>query len=395
MPDKSPLESSATKTTIARTRWDVIGMFVGTSIVSLTLVPWWGFNMGFPGWTIGLFFIFLLWNGLSITAGYHRLWSHRAYEAHASIRLLFALGGALSLQNSIKEWCSGHRNHHRYTDDPELDPYAATRGFWYSHIGWMLKDYRSGEPDYANIRDLEKDPIVNWQHKYYLSLALFANVCLPMIIGSVYGDAIGALLLVGFLRLVISHHTTFFINSLAHYWGKQPYSDSNTSRDNSIIAFFTYGEGYHNFHHSFQWDYRNGIKWYQFDPTKWLVSFLSWLKLTRALKRVDQYKIEISLAKMQLKKAKAGLSQIKGIDRIGQFGQLDKEELVEMLHKEYDELIHTMSEWAQVKQQWLQLKRDSILEKWEKHELKGKLDELEAKLNAHRRSWQLLTTQFA
>jgi stearoyl-CoA desaturase (delta-9 desaturase) len=118
----------------------------------------------------------------------------------------------------------------------------------------MLRDYQAAEKDFSNIKDLDKDPIVVWQDKHYALLALAANFLLTTFIGALLGDALGGLLLLGFLRLVLSHHTTFLINSLAHFWGRQPYSDMNSSKDNPIIAFFTYGEGYHNYHHTFQWD---------------------------------------------------------------------------------------------------------------------------------------------
>lgn len=110
-----------------------------------------------------------------------------------------------------------------------------------------------------------------WQHKHYVLLALLTNFGIPIALGLLYGDLIGFVLVVGALRLVLSHHTTFFINSLAHIWGTQPYTSKNTARDNGILAFFTFGEGYHNFHHIFEHDYRNGIRWWQFDPTKWLI----------------------------------------------------------------------------------------------------------------------------
>ena len=90
----------------------------------------------------------------------------------------------------------------------------------------------------------------------------------------------------------MNHHFTFFINSLAHIWGQQTYGVENTSRDNHFLAFFTYGEGYHNYHHKFQWDYRNGIKWWHFDPSKWVIRLSSWLGLTYRLRRPSQYKIE-------------------------------------------------------------------------------------------------------
>lgn len=364
-------------------RWDVIGVFAGTAIVALGVAPWYGFTHGYgPGLWL-LFVLFVAWNGLSITAGYHRLWSHRAYQAHPLVRFFFALGGALSVQNSIKQWCSDHRNHHRYVDDPDTDPYSARRGFWFSHIGWMLRDYPSGGTDFRNIEDLEKDRVVNWQHRHYWILALLLNVGLPVAIGAVLGDVVGALLLLGFVRLVFCHHTTFLINSLAHYWGKQPYSDNNSSRDNPIIALLTFGEGFHNFHHTFEWDYRNGIRWYHFDPTKWLIRMLSWAKLTWGLKQVAPEKVEKSLVRMQLKRT---------TDAILRLGP-DTDEWLGRIEREYEQLINVLNEWARCRQQWLRLKKTDLLQKWDKTELRTRLREIESRLDLQRERWQLLTRQ--
>ena len=112
-----------------------------------------------------------------------------------------------------------------------------------------------------------------------------------------------------FLRLVVSHHCTFFINSLAHFWGSRPYTTENTARDNGVLAFFTWGEGYHNYHHLFQWDYRNGVRWWQWDPTKWLISVCTWLGLARALKRVPEFQIRKALVERQLQLAQETLGQ--------------------------------------------------------------------------------------
>ncbi len=109
-------------------------------------------------------------------------------------------------------------------------------------MGWMLRWYVPGEPDLSNAKDLQRDPVVAWQHKHYVALTTFMNVGLPLILGFWLGDITGTLLLVGALRLVVNHHVTFFINSLAHYWGSQPYTDSNSARDNGFLAFLTYGE---------------------------------------------------------------------------------------------------------------------------------------------------------
>src|SRR5690554_857811 len=157
----------------------------------------------------------------------------------------------------------------------------------------MLSEYQPDKYyDYNNVKDLQRDKIVMWQHKYYLLLTLLMNIGVPVLIGALMGQILAAVLVAGFLRLVVNHHTTFFINSLAHIWGKRPYTERNSARDNGVLAFMTFGEGYHNFHHIFSGDYRNGIRWYQFDPTKWLIRSLSYVGLTKNLKRASDYQIE-------------------------------------------------------------------------------------------------------
>lgn len=274
----------------AQTRWDVVLMFVGTSVIAMAAL-FYGFLIGYGMHLWLMFALFASLNNLAITTGYHRLWSHGTFKAHVVVRALFALGGAFAFQNSILKWASDHRRHHRFVDDNDSDPYSAKRGFWFSHIGWMLRDYPSGNIDFSNVRDLKKDPIVLFQHRFYLPLAIGLNFSIPIAIGIVFDDVLGALLLVGFLRLVVCHHTTFFINSLAHYWGRQPYSKKNTAKDNPLIALLTFGEGYHNFHHAFPGDYRNAIRWWQWDPTKWLIRCLWILRLARDLKTTRPEKI--------------------------------------------------------------------------------------------------------
>lgn len=369
-----------------RNRWDVIALLSSTAIAAVTVVPAWGLFFGYSSWLWAGFGVFLAWNGLSITAGYHRLWSHRAYVAHPLVRIAFALGGALSLQNSILEWCSNHRKHHRYVDDVDLDPYAAKRGLFYAHVGWMLKDYPSTVEDYGNVRDLKRDPVVNWQYSYYWYLAFIMNVCVPLAIGALAGDPIGGFLLLGVARLVVCHHATFCINSLAHAWGSQPYSDAHSAKDNPLIALLTYGEGYHNFHHTFQWDYRNGIRWYQFDPTKWLIKTMSFTGLATSLKRAAPEKIEQKLVAMQRKHA---------AERISRFRPINTQQWIDLLDAEHSQLIDMIHEWSRCRQEWLALKKADLRKKWQTTELRAQLNSIEAQLKQKRREWRLLTQQLA
>src|SRR5918993_672460 len=140
--------------------WVTSIVMTATPLAAITVVPWYGFTHGFSltAWLIALA---CLWaGGISITAGYHRLWAHRAYSAHWSVRFFFMLFGAMSLQNSILTWASQHRTHHRFVDDWDQDPYSAKRGFWFSHMGWILRNYPSGRDDFTNAKDLERDPLV-------------------------------------------------------------------------------------------------------------------------------------------------------------------------------------------------------------------------------------------
>ena len=243
-------------------------------------------------------FLFVIWYfacGLSITVGYHRLFSHRSHEASWPLRLFYALFGAGAFENSALNWCADHRIHHRHTDKPE-DPYSATRGFWWSHILWVMID-EGGERvhDLSQVKDLQEDPILRFQHKYYLLLCVGIGMLLPALVGGLISGvpgAVGGFVWAGLARTVFTHHGTFLINSAAHIWGTQPYGDANSSKDSPILAFLTFGEGYHNFHHTFQADYRNGHRWYHFDPSKWWIKAFAMIGLKQGLKSTPDWHIE-------------------------------------------------------------------------------------------------------
>ena len=225
--------------------------------------------------------------GMGITFGYHRLFAHRSFKVHSAVQFIAMLCGSAALQNTILKWSSDHRIHHNKLDTNE-DPYSITKGFFHAHIGWVVE---SRPTEIKGVHDLEKNPIVMFQQKYYWPIAIGLSFILPMGIGALIGRPLGGLLWGGFLRVTLVHHFTFFINSLCHFVGKRPFEPESTARDAWWVAFFTFGEGFHNFHHKFQWDYRNGIRWYDFDPGKWAIKFLSYFGLTTDLRKVEEYQI--------------------------------------------------------------------------------------------------------
>lgn len=254
---------------------------------------------GFWKWqTVLLGAVLYCVSGLGITVGYHRYFTHRAFRCGKLMQVVLSIMGIMAVENSIKSWVSDHVRHHAKVDTDE-DPYDATKGFWYSHIGWILFKIPSRVQDYSSASHLLKDKwtadLVNFQHRYYYPLAIFFAGVLPILIAFLWGDPLGGLVFAGFSRLIIVWHGTFCINSLAHFkhWGSsQPYFLPGTPQDSWIVSLFTFGEGYHNYHHAFPGDYRNGPRWFNFDPSKWLIYFLELFGLTSALVKVPDEKIE-------------------------------------------------------------------------------------------------------
>lgn len=268
-------------------------LFLGTTLLlTLTAAPAFVIFYGLPLWLFALSAFFLIATGMSITLGYHRLFSHLTFKCHPVIKWFTLLFGAAAFEGSAMVWCADHRRHHKHVDEEE-DPYDINKGFFHAHIGWLL--FRHG-PDtpLTWVRDLQKDSDVVFQHKYYLWIAFLMSFFVPTVIGFAVGSwvgALGAFLLAGVARIVIVHHMTFCINSLCHWIGSRPYSGTCSARDSFLMALCTFGEGYHNYHHEFQYDYRNGVRKWQWDPTKWTIWLLSKVGLASNLRTVPDEKI--------------------------------------------------------------------------------------------------------
>jgi len=288
-----------------RVEWVTSGFLITTAILTITAVPWYFWTYGWDWFIFGLFLFFYISTGMSITVGYHRLFSHKSFKAKWPVKLYVLLFGAAAFENSALWWSSEHRKHHKHVDTDE-DPYDISKGFFWAHMGWLMFKLKP-EPPLNNVEDLRKDKLVHIQHIFIHQISFLISFGLPSLIGYFYalftnnlslaGGALGGLLIAGVARVVMVQHATFCINSLCHMIGRRPYSTKHSARDSWIAAIFTMGEGYHNYHHEFQWDYRNGVKPWQLDPSKWIIWILSKFGLTSDLKKVPRERILLAETK--------------------------------------------------------------------------------------------------
>ncbi|XP_066255554.1 acyl-CoA Delta-9 desaturase-like [Euwallacea similis] len=212
--------------------------------------------------TIGTFifnYLYGIYGGLSVTIGAHRLWAHRAYSATLPFRIFLMIGHTIAIQNDLYIWTRDHRVHHKFTD-LNADPHNSKRGFFFSHMGWlMLKKH----PDVmekgklVDMSDLLQDPVVRFQRKYYIPLVFILSIALPIFVTHYFFEqTIWTSILAVNFRLLTSLHITWLVNSGAHMWGMKPYDKSINPTDHKTIAWMTMGEGWHNYHHVFPWDYK-------------------------------------------------------------------------------------------------------------------------------------------
>ncbi len=222
-------------------------------------------------------FIVMVWGReWFITAGYHRYFAHRSYRTSRAFQLFLAIGGAMCVQKGPLWWAGHHRDHHRHSDT-ELDIHSPLRGFWWSHVGWILCDKHSPIP-YDRIKDFAKYPELRFIDKWNGIFPWIAGI-LSFLIAGWSGLFFGF-----FGGTVVLWHNTFLVNSVAHVFGRRRYVTDDTSRNSMLIAITTLGEGWHNNHHYAQASARNGFFWWEFDPTYYSLKVLSWFRIVRDLK---------------------------------------------------------------------------------------------------------------
>lgn len=357
--------------------WGNILFLTLSPIAAVVGTTYYAANYGVKAWEIALFVVGFFATGISITGGYHRHFSHVSYRAHPLVRLFYLVFGACAMQNSALNWAADHRLHHRFTDT-DKDPYNAGQGFWFSHIGWIFYVTPKNR-DFTIVGDLLRDKWVVWQHNHTVAIGLTVGLGLPLAIGLLFGRPMGGLLWGGLVRIVFVHHATFFINSLAHMWGSQSYSRSDSSRDSWWLALLTNGEGYHNFHHRFPSDYRNAIHWYQWDPTKWLIAGLNLFGMTTKLHRIPQHLI-----------LKARM-EVEAMDAEKRLNKMPTEAVVPVrarLIAAQQHFDQALMQWAETKAHYLEAKKTAWRESATRAQWKARLREYETKMESARLQWR-------
>lgn len=254
-----------------RLSWTNVVFFTTFHALAL-LAPW------FFSWSALGLLVFLHWlfGSIGICLGYHRLLSHRSFQVPKGVEYAIALIGALALQGGPIFWVGGHRQHHAHTEDTDLDPYSAQRGFWWSHMLWIFYP-RSKFFDYETYQkyapDLARQPYYRWLDRYFILLQIPLGLLLYALGGwsfVIYGI---------FVRAVLLWHSTWFVNSATHKWGYRSFAADDGSRNLWWVSIVTYGEGWHNNHHTYPHVAKAGFAWWEIDITWWSIKALQTLGL--------------------------------------------------------------------------------------------------------------------
>ncbi len=274
------------------TKWAGVVLFTVLISCGVFGTPIYIYYNGLALSEILLFIFYFFATSFAITVGYHRHFSHVTFKANNFVRFWLLFFGAATYEESALKWSSQHRQHHQFTDT-NLDPHNSLRGFWYCHVGWII--FYKHAVNWDNAKDLMQSKLVMHQHKYIDLWSVTAGIFVPLAIGWATGHLLGAFLMSVCLRMFLVMNSAFFINSYAHMIGSNAWNKKESARDHWLGAILTNGEGYHSYHHKFPNDYRNGIRWYHYDPTKWFIFLLSKLGLAWDLKRTPSSLIEAAL----------------------------------------------------------------------------------------------------
>lgn len=226
------------------------------------MAVYWSCKYAFPAkWQTIVFAMFMyIFAGFGITGGAHRLWTHKAYKAKLPLKLLLLVGFASAGQNSLEQWVRDHRVHHKYSDT-EADPHNANRGLFFSHMGWLMMKKNEqvlARGKQIDMSDITGDPLLQFYNKYFSYFKLLFCYTLPLFIHVCLLDETWQCSIAWqwFIRFLTAFHSELTVNSLAHAYGYRPYNKDILPRENRLVATLTLGEGWHNYHHAFPFDYK-------------------------------------------------------------------------------------------------------------------------------------------
>ncbi|MGH2778524.1 MAG: acyl-CoA desaturase [Actinomycetota bacterium] len=275
-------------------------------ILVITLIPFLGFIGALVttwGWGISLtdFVIFLgfyLFSGLGITVGYHRLFTHRSFEASPRMRAVLAFAGSMAVEGSVISWVANHRRHHAYADkegdphSPHLDEgpgvMGVLKGLWHAHLGWLFDDEKTEIDRWAP--DLLKENRITRINAAFPWITVFSYAA-PALVGLVVTQSlwgmVTAFLWGSLARIFMLHHVTWSINSICHFYGKRDFETTDYSTNNWVLSVISFGESWHNNHHAFPTSAVHGLGRYQFDLSALVIKAMAKLRLARNIKTVS------------------------------------------------------------------------------------------------------------
>ncbi len=203
-----------------------------------------------------------------VTAGYHRYFSHRAFKTSRVFQFLLAYAAMTSAQKGVLWWAAHHRHHHRYADTDQDLHSPGRRGFWWSHMGWILSN-RYNRTEVEQVRDFYKFPELRWLNRWFLVPPV--TLAIALFIASGWGGLVWGF----FVSTVLLWHGSFLVNSLSHVFGRRRYPTPDNSRNSFLMALLTLGEGWHNNHHHYMASARQGFFWWEIDVTYYLLKLLA------------------------------------------------------------------------------------------------------------------------
>ncbi|XP_055447720.1 stearoyl-CoA desaturase 4-like [Psammomys obesus] len=241
-------------------------------------------------WLLGLFYDIVA--GLGITAGAHRLWSHRSYKARLPLRLFLIIANTMAFQNDVYEWARDHRAHHKFTET-HADPHDSRRGFFFSHVGWLLVRKHPAVKEKGgklDMSDLKAEKLVMFQRRYYKVAVTLIGLILPTLIPWYFWAETWqhSLCVTTFLRYALFLNATWLVNSAAHLYGCRPYDRTIAARENPLVSMAAFGEGFHNYHHTFPYDYSVSEYRWHINFTTFFIDCMAALGLAYDRKKVSK-----------------------------------------------------------------------------------------------------------